>query len=93
MKVHNCIFTFNKAKDGGAIYFIGLSTVEKSTFKNNKANQKGGAIYNQAKSLKISDSIFKNNIAGKTYNTIFTKVTMTQENVTITPKDGTKVKK
>jgi predicted outer membrane repeat protein len=92
-KVSNSTFTKNQAKrNGGAFYSDGNSFhekytfVEKCTFEKNKATKKGGAVYNQAKTLKISNSKFTNNIAGKTYNAIYSKVTITQENVTITPR-------
>ena len=92
-KVNNSTFTKNQAKNGGALYSKGNISIEKCTFEKNKATQKGGAIYNLAKPLKIIDSKLKSNIAGKKYNAIYSKNTISKKNVTITPKDGTKVKK
>jgi len=85
-EVNNCIFTTNQARNGGAIFSAVNSTIEKCTFEKNKADQKGGGIYNQAELLQITNSIFKNNIAAKNYNAIFSKGNVTQKNVTITPK-------
>ena len=98
-KVRNSKFTHNQAKkSGGAIYFDGNSTdlnstIDKCLFQKNKAGNKGGAIYNIVKSVKIANSKFKNNIAGNVFNAIFSKTKISKKNVKITPKDGTKVKK
>jgi len=90
--VSKSTFTNNKAikSNGGAIAYVG--TVSGSTFTNNKAKDYGGAIYNR-NSLKITDSKFNKNIAGKEYYAITSLKKVTKKNVKITPKDGTKVKK
>ena len=66
--IKNCIFTSNKAKEGGAVYVNGKSTitVEKSYFKLNKAtNGRGGAIYLDSKfsKLTLTNNVFVNDDA------------------------------
>ena len=98
--VKNCTFKNNWAIDnGGAIYSNGESTVNKCTFTTNKAKY-GGAIYCfpfHNTTIKITNSNFNKNIAGKVYNAIHNQVDqqnkVIKQNVLITPKDGTKVKK
>jgi predicted outer membrane repeat protein len=58
-QIFNCDFINNKAHNGGAIYVsAGNSSFDNCSFKNNTADFKGGAIYNQG--------------AGTIVNTIFT---------------------
>ena len=55
--IKNCIFISNHAKEGGAIYVNSGCTlsIEKSYFKQNKAtNGRGGAIYIDSKSSKLT---------------------------------------
>ena len=42
--IENCIFTNNNAYDGGAIYNEGFISVKGSVFRDNRANNDGGAI-------------------------------------------------
>ena len=104
LNVKKSTFSKNQAKnDGGAIktvssglypQFNSKITVSGSTFTNNKANYDAGAISNSKLPLKITDSTFKKNIAGKVYKAIYTvKGKLTKKNVKISPKDNTKVKK
>jgi len=93
-------------------HHIGRLNIGSSTFISNKAIGGAGeyifkpaAIQNIRTTLKITNTKFKNNIAGKTYRAISTDVydankgkfiktgKVTKKNVSITPKDGTKVKK
>ena len=67
--VTNCLFDSNKAKgatasqcDGGAIYCTNDLTVDNSTFRNNYAEDYGGAIYADTLELKPG-CIFVNNTA------------------------------
>ena len=70
MKIINCTFNSNHAKDGGAIYTLGNITIEDSTFKSNDAynetkgsNHHAGAIYIKGKQSSIKNSIFDSNYA------------------------------
>ena len=106
MTVTSCNFTKNTAKyHGGAIYahneleyspqYLGYLTVSKCIFNDNRVAMRGGAIFNKDfKTLKITNSQFKKNIAGKIYNAIFSeKGKISMKNVSLSPRDGTKVKK
>ena len=70
LKIINCTFNSNHAKDGGAIYTLGNITIEDSTFKSNDAynetkgsNHHAGAIYIKGKQSSIKNSIFDSNYA------------------------------
>lgn len=102
--VNKCTFTNNQSNyDGGAIDCgYGSLTVSNSVFINNKVKNKGGAINTGSTedmwyitTGKIINSKFSKNIAGKKYNAIYIykDSKITKKNVTISPKDGTKVKK
>ncbi len=67
--LNNCIFTNNRAADGGAIQNDGLLTLNKTRVENNYANQ-GGGIDNSTSllngtSLTINDSAITGNVAGQ----------------------------
>ena len=53
--------------EGAAIYADKYLTVKKCEFTNNKASDRGGAIFNYNGNLDISDSMFKNNRASGTW--------------------------
>ncbi len=69
-----CLFEDNKSltSNGGAMNVAGVLLVEKSTFKNNLAASKGGAIYLYVNDstltvrlASIEDSLFESNYAGR----------------------------
>lgn len=101
--INNCTFISNQAKNrGGAISVSNSMSMNKCIFTNNQAKNIGGAIsvgypsnIDVNKKVKISNSKFKNNIAGKKYNALynFKKWKITKKNVKITPKHDIKVKK
>lgn len=118
MSIIKSTFKNNKGIKVGAISNMGSMTITGSTFTSNIAkgnsysSAKAGAIHSKKSAsdciLKISNSKFKNNIAGKTYRAIFNeeykfineqgklikaKVEFTKKNVKITPKEGIKIKK
>ena len=103
LTVTKSIFTSNQAnEDGGAIYsaYGSKDTVNGCTFTSNYAKKSGGAIHSTSDDesvgvLKITNTNFKNNIAGTKYNAIYKdkKTKLTTKNVKITPKNGTEVKK
>lgn len=74
--IENCIFRFNTAFEGGAIYnYSARPKIENCLFFDNQGNSvsaNGGAIYNYDSTVFISNSIFKNNVApmngGAIYN-------------------------
>ena len=101
MTISSSTFKKNKGKSVGAIKNGASLTVSGSTFTDNVATAnvvKAGAIYNHNFSkyypyiLKVTNTKFKNNLAGKTYKAIFNDKgsEFTKKNVEITPKDGTK---
>ncbi|MDO5824999.1 MAG: hypothetical protein Q4Q22_01320, partial [Methanosphaera sp.] len=59
----NITITNGLAGYGGAIRNYGNLTVVHSTLKNNKANQDGGAIYNNGATLTVTNSTLNNNTA------------------------------
>ncbi len=75
--INDCIFNNNSASSsGGAIYLNENATIEKSTFKFNKAND-GGAIY-LSKNMVLDNCSFKDNVATSGTNEVYSK-----ENATI----------
>jgi predicted outer membrane repeat protein len=99
LTVSESIFTNNQAqKDGGAIITSAKLSVNSSNFAHNKVKRNGGAICGEngkTSSVNVVNSKFTKNIAGKIYNAIHTysKSKLIKRNISITPKDGTRVKK
>lgn len=104
MFINSSNFKNNKGKTAGAITNTGSMSISGSKFINNTAKRYGGAIQNgihyNPGILKVTNTKFKNNVAGKTYKAIFNekddlfdKNKVTTIKVTITPKDGDKFKK
>ena len=103
MVINSSLFKNNKATRGGAIYNARSMVIRDSIFTANLAVSnttypKGGAIFNKKSdkglgaTLKLSNTKFKNNIESKNYRTIFNeKGEIIKKNVTISPKEGTKV--
>jgi parallel beta-helix repeat protein len=93
--INSCTFTNNKGDTIRQFHNV-YSSINNCIFKNNKAIQYGrGAILCSKGTLKITNTKFMNNKNDKTYLAIaaYDGCKVTKKNVTITPKDGTKVKK
>ena len=81
----------NKAKNGGAVYNIGLITDITSSFSDNETNENGGAISNTTEAIwvdyeqrtytgrieNISGVTFLSNISGKNGGAIYNDGTIT----------------
>lgn len=97
IQITDCTFEENKATtasdgQGGACQFVDETNVEITggTFKNNKANSKGGAIYNgDSGTLTVTGATFTENLVGNDYNAIKTggtKVTVSVNRCTFDSK-------
>jgi hypothetical protein len=99
MTISKSTFKNNKGETAGAITNKGPMKISNSIFTKNTAKKYGGVIRNGDEfdkgTLKIINTKFINNIAGKKYKAVFNakESKLTKTKVKITPKEGTKVKK
>ena len=63
MDITDSYFSYNTAVRGGAVYNLGSTYIKNSTFKNNKATQNGGVIYNDKFYTDLETSTISNNQA------------------------------
>lgn len=70
-KIVNTVLDHNSANLGGAIYNKGKITVVNSDFVDNQAVEDAGALYNETKYSKFSNSIFWGNTAAGSPNQIY----------------------
>lgn len=84
--VDNCIFDNNSAgNNAGAIYSYGNTTINNSSFTNNYANYRGGAlIVANGSNTKVTGSYFENNTSQEFAGAMYNDGNLTIDNTTIT---------